>query len=88
MHCMQHPSLFARNSQADNLVFCSLAELLKERQLAAIGDDRRGTRQQINKKGNDLPPGSEKSVIVVGGGVAGMSAACGLADGRAQGDPG
>jgi squalene-associated FAD-dependent desaturase len=28
-----------------------------------------------------LPPGTEKSVIVVGGGVAGMSAACGLADG-------
>ena len=35
----------------------------------------------MNKKGNDLPPGTEKSVIVVGGGVAGMSAACGLADG-------
>ena len=35
----------------------------------------------MNKKGNALPPGTEKSVIVVGGGVAGMSAACGLADG-------
>jgi zeta-carotene desaturase len=34
----------------------------------------------MNEKGNDLPPGTEKSVIIVGGGVAGMSAACGLAD--------
>ncbi len=28
-----------------------------------------------------MPAGTERSVIVVGGGVAGMSAACGLADG-------
>jgi zeta-carotene desaturase len=34
----------------------------------------------MNRKGNDLPLGTEKSVIVVGGGVAGMSAACALAE--------
>ena len=37
-------------------------------------------RAKITRKGNDLPPGTEKSVIVVGGGVAGMSAACALAE--------
>jgi zeta-carotene desaturase len=39
-----------------------------------------GEAHTINEKGNDLPPGTEKSVIVVGGGVAGMSAACALAE--------
>ena len=34
----------------------------------------------MNRKGNHLPPGTGKSVIVVGGGVAGMSAACALAE--------
>ena len=48
------------------------------RQPAFIGDDRRDARHSKERIG--LQPGSQKSVIVVGGGVAGMSAACALAE--------
>ena len=43
-----------------------------------FSDDRRssGTGETVS----DLDPRREKSVIVVGGGVAGMSAACALAE--------
>ncbi len=37
-------------------------------------------RAGSEEEGNDLPPGTKKSVIVVGGGVAGMSVACALAE--------
>lgn len=39
-----------------------------------------GETRATGARGSRLPPGTEKSVIVAGGGVAGMSAACALAE--------
>ena len=55
-----------------------VSALLMLRHIAAISDDRKVPHISSGRK--PLASGAEKSVIVVGGGVAGMSAACSLAE--------
>ena len=53
--------------------------ILRVRDAACIGDDRNSAQSSAGIL-RRMEPDSDKSVIVVGGGVAGMSAACALAE--------